>query len=267
MKGDNKIMKKLLGTTLVGMSGLVLFSAVSLAAETGNEPTKSYESDVNIKFEAENPNTGTGPFADRLSFTWAPKAFEFGTQVADFGDKAEYELKNAAAGKQWIVVNDGRLENDPKAGKTWNVKVNMDEFKEKGVEDTTNAQKINGTLTINLDEVKQYNMGKEGNDAGTDIKPMDPNMPGAVTEFDQKPSDIFLGAEEVALVGTSLTIKPGESVSVMNQNADRTGEAIKQEGYATRLASSKVKFTGLTSDVVGKEFGTKLTWTLTRDGY
>ncbi|MBO0437449.1 WxL domain-containing protein [Vagococcus fluvialis] len=255
-------MKKILGTTLIGMSGIIMFSGIALAAEeTGFEPTKNYNSDLSIKFEAENPNQGTGPYKDRLSFTWAPKSFQFGKQLASFEDKVEYKLDSAAAGKQWVVVNDDRGENIPNAGATWNVKVVMDDIKE--ITTNENPQKLAGTLNIALDEVKQYHIGTKSNENNTDIDPADPNTAGVVTEFDKKPTDILLGNETTALTGTSIELVPGTETPVMNQNKART--EIVKEGYATRLADSTIKFTGLTSDVVGKEFGTTLTWTLTRD--
>lgn len=255
-------MKKILGTTLVTMSGIMLFSGIALAAEeTGFEKTKSYKSDLSIKFEAENPNEGTGPYKDRLSFTWAPKSFQFGKQLANFEDKVEYKLNSAAADKQWVVVNDDRGEKIQDAGKQWNVKVVMDEIKE--ITTDENPQKLAGTLKIDLDEVKQYNMGTKSNENNTDIDPADPNTKDVVTAFTNKPTDIKLGNEKTALTGTSIELVPGTETPVMKQEADRT--TIVKEGYATRLADSTIKFTGLTSDIVGKEYGTILTWTLTRD--
>lgn len=260
LKGDNT-MKKILGTTLIGMSGIIMFSGIALAEETGFEPTKSYNSELSIKFEAEDPNQGTGPYKDRLSFTKAPRAFQFGKQLASFEDKVEYKLNSSASGKQWVIVNDDRGEKIPNAGKEWNVEVVMDEIKE--VTTDVNPQKLAGTLNIALDEVKQYHIGTKMNENNTDIEPANPNETGVVTEFDKKPTDIFLGNEKTALKGTSIELAPGVSTPVMKQDKQRT--EIVKEGYATRLADSTIKFTGLTSDVVGKEFGTTLTWTLTRD--
>lgn len=258
-------MKKLVGSSIVALSGLVLFSGVALATETDISPVIN-ESDLSISFEKDPINEGKGPYANNLSFTFAPKAFAFGKQTADFSNNASYELKSGHEGKQYVVVNDDRLAEDTNAGKGWNVKVNM-----APITDTEegSTKTISGSLKLNMDAVKHYNLGTKTNAAGDDIEPAEPSAEGVVQDWGiagttpEAPTDVFLGTGTTALTGTTLDVQPGTEVAVMNQANRETARG--KEGYATRIASSFVSFTDVDASVVGKTFATKLTWTLTRD--
>lgn len=258
-------MKKLVGTTLVALSGAVLFAGTASALEVETNPT-TLNSDLSISFEKDPINDGKGPYANHLSFTFAPTTFAFGKQTADFSNTAVYDLTSDHAGKQYVVVNDDRPDTDKNAGGAWNVKVQMAKISDT---EAGSDKTIAGTLKLNLSDVKHYNMGTKANAIGDDIEPAEPNGKDVVQDWGiagktpTAPTDVYLGAEASALLGTTLEIQPEAEVAVMNQS-ERTALRGK-EGYATKINNSSISFTDVDASAVGKTFATKLTWTLTRD--
>ena len=277
-------MKKLVGSSVVALAGLVLFSGVALAVESEEEAkkSKSINSDLSITFEGDEPNIiGEGPFANALSFPWAPKAFAFGTQKADFSNNSTYELKNAHSDSQYLVVNDDRDASDERVGKGWALKVEM-----APITSTDESKRvIAGTLGLKLEPLKHYSMGKKMNAENTDYEPAKPtamqlDKDGKPTETpviqDWKdvsvngeaktaPKDIKFGVDKDILAEATVEVKPNTEVAIMNQ-ADRKVEDLRgQEGYATKLGTSTIKFSDVDTTAVGKTFTTTLTWTLARD--
>lgn len=280
MKGERIKMKKIVYSSVVALASLVLFSGVALAVESEEEAltSKSIESELSITFKGdETVNPGEGPFANALSFPWAPKEFAFGKQTADFSNNTTYELKNAHVGSQYLVVNDDRDATDARVGKGWALKVNM-----APITSTDESKRvIAGTLGLKLEPLQHYNMGKKMNEANTDYDPANPTdmqldengkpttIP-VVQDWEDvektAPTDIQFGADQLSSTEeAAISITPNKEVAIMDQT-DRTIENLRgKEGYATRLGTSTISFSDVDNTVVGKTFTTVLTWTLARD--
>ncbi len=255
-KGENK-MKKLLLSTLLLSTGILAISTTTFAAETTQDDNPvDYNSDVSIKFEEEKGSNTKGPYSGRLSFTWAPKSYNFGSQKIKFGTGVSYDLESASKDSQYIVVNEDRKDDDKDFGKKWDVKVKMSEL----AADEAGTDKLPATLTLGLGDIQEYHIGTKLNADGKDLDPAKPWDDDVMTDYTVAPGDVKLS-------GTSLTI-PADGkteVPVMSQTADRTGDAKKREGWGTKINSQNLKFVTLDTSVAEKEYKGNLTWTLTRD--
>lgn len=261
-------MKKFALSTLLISAGVLGMSVLTFAEDPEvpfqDRDNVTYESDLSIKFEKETGSNTEGPYSGRLTFTYAPKNYKFGSQKIKFGTGVNYDLESASKDSQYIVVNEDRKDDDENFGKVWNVNVSMSELSA-GAGDTLPA-----TLTLGLGDLQKYNIGTALNSAGDDLDPAKPWDEGVMTPYDDKentaPADVILGGNVDGQLGRLLEIKSnGQDVQVMAQNKVRTGDARKREGWGTKVTSQNLKFVTLDTSVADKEYTSKLTWTLTRD--
>lgn len=249
-------MKKLVLTTLLVSTG-VLASSMTVFGETNQDVNPvEYNSDLSIKFEKESGSNSEGPFSGRLTFTWAPKNYNFGSQKIKFGTGVSYDLVTTSKDSQYIVVNEDRKDGDKEFGKKWDVKVKMSELSA----DAEGADKLPATLTLGLGDVQQYNIGTELNAAGDDVNPAKPWDKDVMTDFTVAPGDIKLSGSSVSVPADGKT-----EVKVMSQEQDRVGAAKKREGWGTKINSQNLQFVTLDTSVADKEYKGNLTWTLSRD--
>lgn len=277
-------MKKVLLTTLAATLGVVLFSNTAFAKEVKTEK----ESDMSIQFTEDNPNIPDpdGPFANKLSFPWHPKAFAFGKREAVLAGTT-YDLDNAHAGKQYVVVNDARRTTDADFGKTWKVMAKMSkltEVQESGA--TTDPIVIdNAELSLTFGDVSKYTLGTEINPSKpTEILPSDPNglvevdgkMINSVEAYEsgKAPGDLsLLGQTGNAITGEVLTLKNDQAdveaefpVLAQDKLRDKDAAGVRvNEGYATNIKKASIKFANLDAEVINKAFSGKVTWTFTTD--
>lgn len=202
-----------------------------------------------------------------LSFTWAPKEFKLGTRSFLSSSEA-FELQNEVKNKQWLVVNEGREDNDTNFGKSWSVKAKMSNLK-------VNDQDIieGASLLFTLNKLKKYNLGNTMNATNTDIVPNNPNYDNdAITEFEYEPTDILLGNSSNNEDKVEIEIKAsadGEPLEeqIISQKSNRTGSYKKREGFATKLSNQRLYVPQFSPNFLNKEYSTIITWTLSHDIY
>ncbi|OTP46555.1 hypothetical protein A5884_003796 [Enterococcus sp. 7D2_DIV0200] len=149
-------MKKILFTTLLASSALLIFAKPANAEEVG-----SMESDLGIRFDTDGPvQPGPGPFKDNLALVWTPSKFDFGRQAAT-ANIATYS--NTVAGDQYIVVNDDRqgTETGEEGAKVvttsaWKVTASLSKL----VSKDSSATELPSKLTFTLGDAQSYNIGE-----------------------------------------------------------------------------------------------------------
>lgn len=202
-----------------------------------------------------------GPYANDLSFTWAPKAFKLGKRRASAGAQ-EYKLESESKDRQWVVVNENRSTEN--WGRQWDLKAQMGELT------SDNGDVISGArLSFNLSDVQHYMIGETLTANGEDIVPNDPNEAGAVKPFGVAPVDILVGNTTKPL-GAAIILESsnkGQTMEekILTQSRNRFGEERVHEGYAVKLSEQRLFVPRVSESSWNKDFMTTIKWTLTRD--
>ncbi|WP_207695807.1 hypothetical protein DOK67_0001479 [Enterococcus sp. DIV0212c] len=236
-------MKKILFTTLLASSALLIFAKPANAEEVGSEQT-----DLGIRFDTDGPNKpGEGPFKDNLALAWVPSKFDFGRQAAT-ANIATYS--NTVVGDQYIVVNDDRKGTetggeDAKVVTTsaWKVSAKLSKL----VSKDSSATELPSKLTFTLGDAQSYNIGKVDPDTNDFLpNPIEGNL-GTLAD----PNNIT--------VSKNVTLEAGNTTAT-NIIAKTQAGAVKG-GFATKLSDTKLTVTTGTG-AAGKAFKGSVNWSL-----
>lgn len=231
-------MKKLVLTTLLASSALMIFAKPANAEEVSKDST-----DVGIRFETDGPvKPGPGPYKDNLALIWTPSAFDFGKQKATANIAT---FSNTVVGDQYLVVNDDRALEGETDGTTsaWKLTATMSELVSK---DTTKAE-LPAKLTFSLGDIESYDIGdvdEETNDYYPN--PVEGNL-GKLAEN----SD--------TIVSKSVSLEAGNTTAVALMGKTKAN-AVK-DGFATKLSDTKLVVTS-GKDAAGKNFKGTVNWSL-----
>ncbi|MGX7244556.1 WxL domain-containing protein [Enterococcus quebecensis] len=237
-------MKKILFTTLLASSALLIFAKPANAEELGKEQT-----DLGIRFDTDGPvKPGSGPFKDNLALVWTPSKFDFGRQSAT-ANIATYS--NTTVGDQYIVVNDDRQTTEAggeetKASTTsaWKVTASLSKL----VSKDDSATELPSKLTFTLGDPQSYDIGE----VDPDINDFSPNVPSQDNLGQlEDPNNI--------VVGKSVTLEAGNTTAT-NIIAKTKADSVKG-GFATKLSDTKLTVTTGTG-AAGKAFKGSVTWSL-----
>ncbi|EOL50919.1 WxL domain-containing protein [Enterococcus caccae] len=226
-------MKKILFTTLLASSALLIFAKPANAEEVGNEQT-----DLGIRFDTDGPNKpGQGPFKDNLALVWTPSKFDFGRQAAT-ANIATYS--NTVAGDQYIVVNDDRQEAETSG---WKVTAKLSKL----VSSDSSATELPSKLTFTLGDAQSYGIGEVDPDTNDFLpNPIEGNL-GKLADSNN------------ITVSKSVTLEAGNTTST-NIIAKTKADAVKG-GFATKLSDTKLTVTKGTG-AAGKAFNASVNWSL-----
>ncbi|EOL49879.1 hypothetical protein [Enterococcus caccae] len=239
-------MKKILFTTLLASTALLIFAKPANAEEVGKEQT-----DLGIRFETDGPNKpGSGPFKDNLALVWTPSKFDFGRQAAT-ANIATYS--NTVEDEQYIVVNDDRQgteaggegEGETKASTTsaWKVTATLSKL----VSKDNSATELPSKLTFTLGDPQSYDIGEVDPDTNDFLpNPIEGNL-GKLSD----PNNI--------IVGKSVTLEAGNTTAT-NIIAKTKADAVKG-GFATKVTDTKLTVTTGTG-AAGKAFKGSVDWSL-----
>ncbi|OTN83837.1 hypothetical protein A5819_003656 [Enterococcus sp. 7E2_DIV0204] len=236
-------MKKILFTTLLASSALLIFAKPANAEEVG-----SMESDLGIRFDTDGPvQPGPGPFKDNLALVWTPSKFDFGRQAAT-ANIATYS--NTVAGDQYIVVNDDRqgTETGEEGAKVvttsaWKVTASLSKL----VSKDSSATELPSKLTFTLGDAQSYNIGEVDPDTNDFLpNPIEGNL-GTLAD----PNNIT--------VNKNVTLEAGNTTGT-NIIAKTKADAVKG-GFATKLSDTKLTVTTGTG-AAGKAFKGSVNWSL-----
>lgn len=228
-------MKKLVLTSLLASSALVIFGQTVNAAEVGKD-----ETDLGIRFETDGPVKPTpGPFKDNLALVFTPSKFDFGKQTAT-ANIATYS--NKVDGDQYVVVNDDR--QTPGATSAWQVNAKLSKLTSKD----NSSTELPAKLTFTLDDPKAYDIG---------------------TDIDEDTNDYIPNPIETSLKALEEGHKIVTGKSVVLEAGNTTGTSIlaKTEadevkgGFATKLKDTKLVVTS-GEGASGKSFEAKVNWSL-----
>ncbi|MGX7243620.1 hypothetical protein ACWOC1_02085 [Enterococcus quebecensis] len=239
-------MKKILFTTLLASSALLIFAKPANAEEVGTEQT-----DLGIRFDTDGPvKPGPGPFKDNLAMVWTPSKFDFGRQSAT-ANIATYS--NKVVGDQYVVVNDDRqgTETSGEGGEgtkvvttsAWKMTATLSKL----VSKDSSATELPSKLTFTLGDAQSYNIGEV--DPGTNDflpNPVAGNL-GALAD----PNNIA--------VNKSVTLEAGNTTAT-NIISKTKADAVKG-GFATKLTDTKLTVT-TGKGVSGKAFKASVNWSL-----
>ncbi|MBO0439834.1 MULTISPECIES: WxL domain-containing protein [Enterococcus] len=236
-------MKKILFTTLLASSALLIFAKPANAEEVGNEQT-----DLGIRFDTDGPvKPGPGPFKDNLALVWTPSKFDFGRQAAT-ANIATYS--NTVAGDQYIVVNDDRQGTETGGEGTravttsaWKVTASLSKL----VSKDSSATELPSKLTFTLGDAQSYDIGEVDPDTNDFLpNPIEGNL-GTLAD----PNNIT--------VSKSVTLEAGNTTAT-NIIAKTQADAVKG-GFATKLSDTKLTVTTGTG-AAGKAFKGSVNWSL-----
>lgn len=236
-------MKKILFTTLLASSALLIFAKPANAEEVGSEQT-----DLGIRFDTDGPvKPGPGPFKDNLALVWTPSNFDFGRQAAT-ANIATYS--NTVAGDQYVVVNDDRQGTETGGGETraettsaWKVSATLSKL----VSKDSSATELPSKLTFTLGDPQSYDIGEVDPDTNDFLpNPVEGNL-GTLAD----PNNI--------VVGKSVTLEAGNTTAT-NIIAKTQADAVKG-GFATKLTDTKLTVTTGTG-AAGKAFKGSVNWSL-----
>ncbi|EOL49889.1 WxL domain-containing protein [Enterococcus caccae] len=236
-------MKKILFTTLLASSALLIFAKPANAEEVGNEQT-----DLGIRFDTDGPvKPGPGPFKDNLALVWTPSKFDFGRQAAT-ANIATYS--NTVAGDQYIVVNDDRQGTETGGEGTravttsaWKVTAKLSKL----VSKDSSATELPSKLTFTLGDAQSYDIGEVDPDTNDFLpNPIEGNL-GTLAD----PNNIA--------VSKSVTLEAGNTTAT-NIIAKTQADAVKG-GFATKLSDTKLTVTTGTG-AAGKAFKGSVNWSL-----
>lgn len=238
-------MKKLVLTTLLASSALMIFAKPANAEEVSKDST-----DVGIRFETDGPvKPGPGPYKDNLALIWTPSTFDFGKQKATANIAT---FSNTVAGDQYLVVNDDRalegetVDPESRAGGTtsaWKLTATMSELVSK---DTTKAE-LPAKLTFSLGDIEGYDIGdvdEETNDYYPN--PVEGNL-------------IKLAENSDTIVNKSVSLEAGNTTAV--ELMGKTKANAVKDGFATKLSDTKLVVTS-GADAAGKNFKGTVNWSL-----
>lgn len=239
-------MKKILFTTLLASSALLIFAKPANAEVVGSEQT-----DLGIRFDTDGPvKPGPGPFKDNLALVWTPSKFDFGHQAAT-ANIATYS--NTVAGDQYIVVNDDRqgTETGGEGGEgtravttsAWKVSATLSKL----VSKDSSATELPSKLTFTLGDPQSYDIGEVDPDTNDFLpNPIEGNL-GTLAD----PNNI--------VVGKNVTLEAGNTTAT-NIIAKTQADAVKG-GFATKLSDTKLTVTTGTG-AAGKAFKASVNWSL-----
>lgn len=234
-------MKKILFTTLLASSALLIFAKPANAEEIGNEQT-----DLGISFDTDGPvKPGEGPFKDNLALVWTPSKFDFGRQSAT-ANIATYS--NTVAGDQYVVVNDDRKgtateENGEEKTSAWKVTATLSKL----VSKDSSATELPSKLTFTLGNPQSYDIGEIDPDTNDFLpNPIEGNL-GTLAN----PNNI--------VVGRNVTLEAGNTTGT-NIIAKTQEDSVKG-GFATKLSDTKLTVTTGTG-AAGKAFKGSVNWSL-----
>lgn len=234
-------MKKILFTTLLASSALLIFAKPANAEEVGNEQT-----DLGISFDTDGPvKPGEGPFKDNLALVWTPSKFDFGRQSAT-ANIATYS--NTVAGDQYVVVNDDRKgtateENGEEKTSAWKVTATLSKL----VSKDSSATELPSKLTFTLGNPQSYDIGEIDPDTNDFLpNPIEGNL-GTLAN----PNNI--------VVGRNVTLEAGNTTGT-NIIAKTQEDSVKG-GFATKLSDTKLTVTTGTG-AAGKAFKGSVNWSL-----
>lgn len=234
-------MKKILFTTLLASSALLIFAKPANAEEVGNEQT-----DLGISFDTDGPvKPGEGPFKDNLALVWTPSKFDFGRQSAT-ANIATYS--NTVAGDQYVVVNDDRKgtateENGEEKTSAWKVTATLSKL----VSKDSSATELPSKLTFTLGNPQSYDIGEIDPDTNDFLpNPIEGNL-GTLAD----PNNI--------VVGRNVTLEAGNTTGT-NIIAKTQEDSVKG-GFATKLSDTKLTVTTGTG-AAGKAFKGSVNWSL-----
>ncbi|MBO0474047.1 hypothetical protein IGL98_000617 [Enterococcus sp. DIV0840] len=236
-------MKKILFTTLLASSALLIFAKPADAVEVGNEQT-----DLGIRFDTDGPvKPGPGPFKDNLALVWTPSKFDFGRQAAT-ANIATYS--NTVAGDQYIVVNDDRQGTETGGEGTravttsaWKVSAKLSKL----VSKDSSATELPSKLTFTLGDAQSYDIGEVDPDTNDFLpNPIEGNL-GTLAD----PNNIT--------VSKNVTLEAGNTTGT-NIIAKTQADAVKG-GFATKLSDTKLTVTTGTG-AAGKAFKGSVNWSL-----
>ncbi|WP_242590040.1 hypothetical protein IGL98_002700 [Enterococcus sp. DIV0840] len=233
-------MKKLVLTTLLASSALIVFAKTADAVEVGKDKT-----DAGIKFETDGPvKPGSGPFKDNLSLVFVPSSFDFGNQKAT-ANIATYS--NTFKEDQYITVNDDRQGTTTGEGETavrttpaWKVTASMSDLVSTGDSATTLPSK----LTFELGDPQAYTIGTKIDPDTNDFipNPVKDNMSKL-----PEPNNIVLGD------GKTKTISLEAGKTTAAQVLGKSKSDAVTGGFATKLSNVKLSVTS-GSNASGKTF-------------
>jgi len=236
-------LKKILFTTLLASSALLIFAKPANAEEVGNEQT-----DLGIRFDTDGPvKPGPGPFKDNLALVWTPSKFDFGRQAAT-ANIATYS--NTVAGDRYIVVNDDRQGTETGGEGTravttsaWKVTASLSKL----VSKDSSATELPSKLTFTLGDAQSYDIGEVDPDTNDFLpNPIEGNL-GTLAD----PNNIT--------VSKSVTLEAGNTTAT-NIIAKTQADAVKG-GFATKLSDTKLTVTTGTG-AAGKAFKGSVNWSL-----
>ncbi|MDA9472335.1 WxL domain-containing protein [Enterococcus sp. 5H] len=234
-------MKKILFTTLLASSALLIFAKPANAEEIGNEQT-----DLGISFDTDGPvKPGEGPFKDNLALVWTPSKFDFGRQSAT-ANIATYS--NTVAGDQYVVVNDDRKgtateENGEEKTSAWKVTATLSKL----VSKDSSATELPSKLTFTLGNPQSYDIGEIDPDTNDFLpNPIEGNL-GTLAD----PNNI--------VVGRNVTLEAGNTTGT--NIIAKTQENSVKGGFATKLSDTKLTVTTGTG-AAGKAFKGSVNWSL-----
>ncbi|EOT62044.1 hypothetical protein I583_01044 [Enterococcus haemoperoxidus ATCC BAA-382] len=236
-------MKKILFTTLLASSALLIFAKSADAVEIGNE-----QSDLGIRFDTDGPvKPGPGPFKDNLALVWTPSKFDFGRQAAT-ANIATYS--NTVAGDQYVVVNDDRQGTETGEGSTravttsaWKVTAKLSKL----ISTDSSPTELPSKLTFTLGAPQSYNIGEIDPDTNDFLpNPIEGNL-GTLAD----PNNI--------VVGKDVTLEAGNTTAT-NIIAKTQANAVKG-GFATKFTNTKLTVTTGTG-AAGKAFKGSVNWSL-----
>ncbi|WP_207695822.1 hypothetical protein DOK67_0001463 [Enterococcus sp. DIV0212c] len=242
-------MKKILFTTLLASSALLIFAKPANAEEVGKEQT-----DLGIRFDTDGPNKpGEGPFKDNLALVWTPSKFDFGRQKATANIAT---FSNTIKDEQYLVVNDDRQVSDPGTGgeddgktkadgttSAWKVTAAMSPLVSKDEAETELPSK----LTFTLEDPQAYDIGEVDPDTNDYTpNPIEGNL-SALTDADN------------IITGKSVTLEAGNTTAT-NVLAKTKADTAKG-GFSTKLKDIKLVVT-TGKGAAGKAFKGSVTWSL-----
>lgn len=238
-------MKKLILTTLLASSALMIFAKPANAEEVSADST-----DVGIRFDTDGPvKPGPGPYKDNLAIIWTPSNFNFGKQKAT-ANVATYS--NTVQGDAYLVVNDDRASEEaaapekPKAEATtsaWKLTATMSTLEATG----NSGTELPAKMTFTLGDVQSYDIGE-----------VDPDT----NDFAPNPVEGNLGklAENSDVtVNKAVTLEAGNTTAVQLM-AKTKANAVK-DGFATKLSDTKLVVTS-GKEAAGKNFKGTVNWSL-----
>ncbi|EOL47457.1 WxL domain-containing protein [Enterococcus caccae] len=241
-------MKKLVLTTLLASSALMVFAKTADAEEVGKDKT-----DVGIKFETDGPvKPGSGPFKDNLSLVFVPSSFDFGNQKA-VANIATYN--NTFKEAQYITVNDDRQgtttgegENAVTTTTAWKVTASMSDLVSTG----DSATSLPSKLTFDLGDAQAYTIGTKIDQDTNDF------IPNPIEENTSKlpePNNIILGDGKTK----SISLEAGKTTAVQILGKSKA-DAVKG-GFVTKISNVKLNVTS-GSNASGKTFKSSVNWSL-----